>query len=99
MEFEMMFFDSFGKLIISPHVGHNLLWPYLSCCFSCFPEAFTEILYYCVDKLDFSCIDGKKGVHVATPHPSKGVKTPNAKAQTPKSGGQVSCSSCSKYVP
>ncbi|GAY63434.1 hypothetical protein CUMW_225550 [Citrus unshiu] len=40
--------------------------------------------------------DGKKGVHVATPHPSKGVKTPNAKTQTPKSGGQVSCSSCSK---
>ncbi|ESR37584.1 hypothetical protein WN944_027668 [Citrus x changshan-huyou] len=40
--------------------------------------------------------DGKKGVHVATPHPSKGVKTPNAKTQTPKSGGQVTCSSCSK---
>ncbi|KAJ0083860.1 hypothetical protein Patl1_30498 [Pistacia atlantica] len=40
--------------------------------------------------------DGKKGVHVATPHPSKQAgKTPNDK--TPKSGGgQFSCKSCSK---
>ncbi|KAJ4724872.1 histone deacetylase HDT1-like [Melia azedarach] len=39
--------------------------------------------------------DGKKGGHVATPHPAKqGAKTPNVK--TPKSGGQHSCKSCSK---
>ncbi|XP_068658944.1 histone deacetylase HDT2-like isoform X2 [Aristolochia californica] len=46
--------------------------------------------------------DGKKGGHTATPHPIK----PSAKTlangekskqpQTPKSGGQVSCKSCSK---
>ncbi|KAG6678934.1 hypothetical protein I3842_14G106500 [Carya illinoinensis] len=45
--------------------------------------------------------DGKKGVHTATPHPSKKAgKTPaisdQSKAQTPKSGGQYSCKSCSK---
>lgn len=73
----------------------------LVCYLSHFPEEYTEILYYHTDNLDFSCIDGKKGGHVATPHPSKGVKTPNVKTQTqtPKSGGQVTCSSCSKYVP
>ncbi|XP_061345403.1 histone deacetylase HDT1-like [Gastrolobium bilobum] len=43
--------------------------------------------------------DGKKTVRTATPHPmKKGGKTPNseAKVQTPKSGGQISCKSCSK---
>ncbi|KAJ4808895.1 Histone deacetylase HDT2 [Rhynchospora pubera] len=48
--------------------------------------------------------DGKKGGHVATPHPAKQVpKTPAAnndkskqKPQTPKSGGSVACKSCSK---
>ncbi|XP_062171459.1 histone deacetylase HDT1-like [Alnus glutinosa] len=45
--------------------------------------------------------DGKKGVHTATPHPSKHAgKNPanseNSKSQTPKSGGQFSCKSCSK---
>jgi hypothetical protein len=55
--------------------------------------------YFC----DFYWIDGKKGGHVATPHPAKQApKTPaanNDKAkqpQTPKSGGSVSCKSCSK---
>ncbi|XP_044504310.1 histone deacetylase HDT1-like isoform X2 [Mangifera indica] len=39
--------------------------------------------------------DGKKGGHVATPHPSKQAgKTTNDKS--PKSGGQVLCKSCSK---
>ena len=45
-------------------------------------------------------VDGKKGGHTATPHPmKKGGKAPNSdsKDQTPKSGGQVSCKSCSKY--
>ncbi|KAA8544193.1 hypothetical protein F0562_022171 [Nyssa sinensis] len=46
--------------------------------------------------------DGKKGgAHTATPHPSKQAgKTPansgKSKEQSPKSGGQVSCKSCSK---
>jgi cobalamin biosynthesis protein CobT len=48
--------------------------------------------------------DGKKGGHVATPHPAKQApKTPAAsndkskqKPQTPKSGGSVACKSCSK---
>ncbi|XP_068661641.1 histone deacetylase HDT1-like [Aristolochia californica] len=46
--------------------------------------------------------DGKKGGgHTATPHPNKaGAKTlangDKSKQQTPKSGGQVSCKSCSK---
>lgn len=43
--------------------------------------------------------DGKKAGHTATPHPmKKGGKTPNSesKDQTPKSGGQISCKSCSK---
>ncbi|KAH1220645.1 Histone deacetylase HDT1 [Glycine max] len=42
--------------------------------------------------------DGKKSVHVATPHPSKkGGKTPNStKGQTPNSAGQLSCASCKK---
>ncbi|KAH7542037.1 hypothetical protein FEM48_Zijuj02G0030900 [Ziziphus jujuba var. spinosa] len=45
---------------------------------------------------------GKKGApHTATPHPAKNAgKTPGtadkSKAQTPKSGGQFSCKSCSK---
>jgi len=48
-------------------------------------------------------VDGKKGVHTATPHPSKHAgKNPanieNSKSQTPKSGGQFSCKSCSIYV-
>ncbi|KAK2643542.1 hypothetical protein Ddye_025305 [Dipteronia dyeriana] len=39
---------------------------------------------------------GKKGVHVATPHPSKqGGKTPANGDKTPKSGG-ISCKTCSK---
>ncbi|XP_058108519.1 histone deacetylase HDT1-like isoform X2 [Magnolia sinica] len=45
--------------------------------------------------------DGKKGGQTATPRPSKQAgKTPassdKAKPQTPKSGGSVSCKSCSK---
>ncbi|KAG9459113.1 hypothetical protein H6P81_003621 [Aristolochia fimbriata] len=45
--------------------------------------------------------DGKKGGHTATPHPNKaGAKTPanggDKSKQTPKSGGQVACKSCSK---
>ncbi|XXG63056.1 hypothetical protein AAC387_Pa05g1324 [Persea americana] len=45
--------------------------------------------------------DGKKGGHTATPYPSKkGGKTPASndkpKLQTPKSGGQVTCKSCSR---
>ncbi|KAJ8641295.1 hypothetical protein MRB53_017989 [Persea americana] len=36
--------------------------------------------------------DGKKGGHTATPYPSKQAGKPN----TPKSGGQVTCKSCSK---
>lgn len=46
--------------------------------------------------------DGKKGgAHTATPHPNKKAgKTPasgdKGKGQSPKSGGQVSCKSCSK---
>jgi nucleophosmin 1 len=45
--------------------------------------------------------DGKKGVHTATPHPSKNAgKTPanseKSKSKSPKSGGQFSCNSCSK---
>ncbi|XP_054812292.1 histone deacetylase HDT1-like isoform X2 [Prosopis cineraria] len=40
--------------------------------------------------------DGKKGGHVATPHPlKKEGKTPKSD-QTPKSGGQFACKSCSK---
>ncbi|WJZ84335.1 hypothetical protein VitviT2T_003943 [Vitis vinifera] len=48
--------------------------------------------------------DGKKGgAHTATPHPNKKAgKTPatgdKGKEQSPKSGGQVSCKSCSKFV-
>ncbi|GLU19832.1 hypothetical protein SLE2022_360570 [Rubroshorea leprosula] len=38
--------------------------------------------------------DGKKGGHTATPHPVK--KAGKAAAQTPKSGGQTKCNSCSK---
>lgn len=37
--------------------------------------------------------DGKKGGHTATPHPAKQAKN---NSQSPKSGGQFSCSSCSK---
>ncbi|XP_028756819.1 histone deacetylase HDT1-like [Neltuma alba] len=41
--------------------------------------------------------DAKKGGHTATPHPmKKGGKTPNSEAKEPKSGGQLSCKSCSK---
>ncbi|XP_057457885.1 histone deacetylase HDT1-like [Lotus japonicus] len=41
--------------------------------------------------------DGKKTGHTATPHPGKkGGKNSESKAQTPKSGGQFSCSPCSK---
>jgi nucleophosmin 1 len=40
--------------------------------------------------------DGKKSGHTATPHPKKGGKTPNTDAKSPKSGGQLSCGSCSK---
>ncbi|KAH7561180.1 hypothetical protein JRO89_XS10G0185900 [Xanthoceras sorbifolium] len=41
--------------------------------------------------------DGKKGAHVATPYPSKqGGKTPANGEKTPKSGGQLSCKSCTK---
>ncbi|XP_028808190.1 histone deacetylase HDT1-like [Neltuma alba] len=40
--------------------------------------------------------DGKKGGHVATPYPlKKDGKTPKSD-QTPKSGGQFTCKSCSK---
>nr|CAB3464227.1 unnamed protein product [Digitaria exilis] len=41
----------------------------------------------------------KATAHVATPHPAKGTKTPanNAsKEKSPRSGGSVSCKSCSK---
>ncbi|XP_047322330.1 histone deacetylase HDT1-like [Impatiens glandulifera] len=45
--------------------------------------------------------DGKKGVHVATPYPSKQAGKPttannSAMAQTPKSEGKVTCKSCSR---
>ncbi|XP_031388650.1 histone deacetylase HDT1-like [Punica granatum] len=44
--------------------------------------------------------DGKKGGHTATPHPAKqSGKTPASnkkQQQTPKSGGSVTCNSCSK---
>ncbi|KAJ3693693.1 hypothetical protein LUZ60_009173 [Juncus effusus] len=45
--------------------------------------------------------DGKKGGHVATPHPAKQApKTPaaasNDKSKTPKSAGSVPCKSCNK---
>ncbi|GAU35019.1 hypothetical protein TSUD_103420 [Trifolium subterraneum] len=40
--------------------------------------------------------DGKKAGHTSTPHPKKGAKTPNTDAKSPKSGGQLSCGSCSK---
>lgn len=44
--------------------------------------------------------DGKKGGHTATPHPSKQVAKTSGKSekkpQTPKSGGEVVCNSCSK---
>ncbi|XP_072980702.1 histone deacetylase HDT2-like isoform X2 [Typha angustifolia] len=45
--------------------------------------------------------DGKKGGHTATPHPAKQAgKTPanndKSKQQTPKSGGSVTCKSCTK---
>lgn len=41
--------------------------------------------------------DGKKGGHVATPYPSKKAeKAPASNKQTPKSGAQISCSSCPK---
>ncbi|KAK1322813.1 Histone deacetylase HDT2 [Acorus calamus] len=43
--------------------------------------------------------DGKKGGHIATPHPSKqAAKTPatDKQKQTPKSAGSVACKSCSK---
>ncbi|KAK4286376.1 hypothetical protein QN277_002937 [Acacia crassicarpa] len=41
--------------------------------------------------------DAKKGGHTSTPHPmKKGAKTPNSEAKEPKSGGQLSCKSCSK---
>eukprot|EP00268_Persea_americana_P064344 TRINITY_DN845_c0_g2_i2.p1 TRINITY_DN845_c0_g2~~TRINITY_DN845_c0_g2_i2.p1 ORF type:complete len:316 (+),score=114.50 TRINITY_DN845_c0_g2_i2:246-1193(+) len=48
-----------------------------------------------------SATDGKKGGHIATPYPSKqaGRKHANdntSKPNTPKSGGQVTCNSCSK---
>lgn len=51
--------------------------------------ALSSHLIYCV-------IDAKKGGHTATPHPmKKGGKSPNSDS---KSGGQLSCKSCSKYV-
>ncbi|PKA59397.1 Histone deacetylase HDT2 [Apostasia shenzhenica] len=37
--------------------------------------------------------DGKKAVHTATPHPAKQV---GKQRQTPKSGGSVTCKSCSR---
>ncbi|XP_008458629.2 histone deacetylase HDT1-like [Cucumis melo] len=41
--------------------------------------------------------DSKKGAHTATPHPAKKTgKTPAAKLETPKSGGQFSCKSCDR---
>ncbi|KAI9194949.1 hypothetical protein LWI28_010353 [Acer negundo] len=41
--------------------------------------------------------DGKRGGHVATPYPSKqGSKTPANGDKTPKSGGGLSCKTCSK---
>ncbi|XP_021628709.1 histone deacetylase HDT1 [Manihot esculenta] len=43
--------------------------------------------------------DGKKGGHTATPHPAKGkaaANGSNAKAQTPKSGGQFACKTCDR---
>ncbi|CAK8534829.1 unnamed protein product [Lathyrus sativus] len=40
--------------------------------------------------------DGKKAGHTATLHPKKAGKTPNTDAKSPKSGGHLSCSSCSK---
>ncbi|GAV61787.1 hypothetical protein CFOL_v3_05313 [Cephalotus follicularis] len=39
--------------------------------------------------------DGKKGVHTATPHPSKKAEKAPANG-TPKSGGEFTCKSCSK---
>ena len=42
--------------------------------------------------------DSKKGGHTATPHPAKKTgKTPAAKLESPKSGGQFSCKSCDRY--
>ena len=51
----------------------------------------------------FSGGDGKKVVHVATPHPAKKAgKTPGngekSKQQSPKSAGSVTCKSCSRYT-
>ena len=52
----------------------------------------------------FSGGDGKKPVHVATPHPAakKAGKTPGngekSKQQSPKSAGSVACKSCSRYI-
>jgi len=41
--------------------------------------------------------DKKGAVHVATPHPAKKAgKTPATNEKSPKSGGSVSCKSCSK---
>lgn len=40
--------------------------------------------------------DGKKGGHVATPHPSKQAGNNSAIAQPPKSEGKVTCKSCSR---
>ncbi|CAK8567485.1 unnamed protein product [Lathyrus sativus] len=40
--------------------------------------------------------DGKKVGYTSTPHPKKAGKTPNTDAKSPKSGGHLSCSSCSK---
>ncbi|ONK78843.1 uncharacterized protein A4U43_C01F140 [Asparagus officinalis] len=45
--------------------------------------------------------DGKKNVHIATPHPAKQAgKTPGnsdkSKQKSPKSAGSVTCKSCSR---
>jgi hypothetical protein len=45
------------------------------------------------------CWVGVKNTHVATPHPAKQASKTlanNDKAKSPKSGGLISCSSCSK---
>ncbi|KAE8646905.1 hypothetical protein Csa_021061 [Cucumis sativus] len=40
--------------------------------------------------------DSKKGGHTATPHPAKKPAKSPGKAETPKSGGQFSCTSCDR---
>ncbi|KAF7805676.1 Histone deacetylase HDT1 [Senna tora] len=59
------------------------------------PQKTGEAFFSC-----FASYDGKKVGHKATPYPQKkGGKTPKSetKDQTPKSGGQFTCKSCSKF--